>query len=369
MKQPQHLRLKNNYTHYYCKKITNMKIKNILSKHEVILFLVILIISGIIGAFNRAFISLATIFEILRGSVPYALMGLGILPVLLLGEVDISFVGIAAVSSLVTHTLLRKWGYVGGLGGYVGLAIPIGIALAVLVGLISGLFNLPVFAVSLGFWLMLYGFNLFFISPEMRFDLPPGLVGFYGEFLFKIRDPVVGETGLHIGVIYVVLCAIFIWILLRYTIYGRGFYITGGNKEVAFRTGYNVIALLSIAMAFNGALAAFAGVLQCAYKRWFDPILFRGTELFVIAADVIGGVSITGGRGSVVGVLLGVLFIQVATRGLIYLGIPPTWQQLTVGILLTTFFVVTGLRSQIRRKFVGQSGFERRRLSKNEKSQ
>jgi len=70
-----------------------------------------------------------------------------------------------------------------------------------------------------------------------------------------------------------------------------------------------------------------------------------------------------------VGVLLGVLFIQVATRGLIYLGIPPTWQQLTVGILLTTFFVMTGLRSQIRRKLVRQSGSERRRLSKNGKSQ
>jgi simple sugar transport system permease protein len=345
-----------------------MKIKKVLNKHETMLFLTIWIVSGVIGTFNPAFLSLATVFEILRGSVPYALMGLGILPVLLLGEVDISFVGIAAVSSLVAHTLLRRWGYVGGLGGYVGLAMPIGVVLGVIVSLISGFFKLPVFAVSLGFWLMLYGFNLFFISPEMRFDLPAGLVGFYSNFLFKIRDPVVGETGLHVGVFYVLLCASLIWTLLRYTIYGRGFYITGGNKEVAFRTGYNIISLLCIAMAINGALAAFAGVLQCAYKRFFDPILFRGTELFVIAADVIGGVSITGGRGSVVGVLLGVIFIQVVTRGLIYLGVAPTWQQFTVGVLLTTFFVITGLRGQIRREFIRKLTLCVKRQGKNEES-
>jgi len=348
--------------------MNSMKIKKIISKHETVLLVAILLIGGIIGIFNRAFLSLATAFEILRGSVPYALMGLGVLPVLLLGEVDISFVGIAAVTSLVSHTLLRSWGYAGGLSAYVGLAIPMGAVLAVIVGLISGYVKLPVFAVSLGFWLMLYGFNLFFISPEMRFDLPSGLVGFYGEFLFRIRDPVVGETGLHIGVIYVLLCAVLIWAFLRYTVYGRGFYIAGGNREVALRTGYNIITLLCVAMAINGSLAAFAGVLQCAYKRFFDPILFRGTELFVIAANVIGGVSITGGRGSVISVLLGVIFIQLVTRGLIYLGVAPTWQQLTVGIMLTVFFVITGLRGKVYHELIRKLAMGRKGQSQNEKT-
>ncbi|MGY4707492.1 ABC transporter permease [Candidatus Bipolaricaulota sp. J31] len=324
-------------------------IRKIFSRHETILFGAIIAISIIIGLFNRAFLSLAAVFEILRGSIPYALMGLGILPVLLLGEVDISFVGVAATTSLVAHTLLRGMGYTGGIGGYVMIALPLGAAIALMVGLISAGFRLPVFAVSLGFWLMLYGFNLFFISPEMRFDLPQGLVGFYDQFFIKVQDPIVGETGLHVAVLYVAFAAVVMWLVLRHTVVGRGFYIMGGNRDVAVRTGYSLIKLLCIAMATNGALAALAGVLQCAYKRFFDPILFRGAELYVIAAVVIGGTSITGGRGSVIGVLLGVVFVQVITRGLIYLGVEPTWQQFVVGCMLVLFFVLTSLRTQLLR--------------------
>ncbi len=316
--------------------------------YELVLFLALVVISLIIGFINRAFLSLAAIFEILRGSIPYALMGLGILPVLLLGEVDISFVGIAATTSLVAHVILKGWEYTGGIGGYILIACPLGAIFALIVGLIAALFGIPVFAVSLGFWLMLYGFNLFFISPEMRFDLPEGLVGFYGQFLVRVRDPIVGETGLHVAVVYVLLAAVAIWMVLRYTVIGRGFYIMGGNREVAIRTGYSPIKLLCIAMAVNGILAALAGVLQCAFKRFFDPILFRGTELNVIAAAVIGGASITGGRGSVIGVLLGILFVQVVTRGLIYLGVEPTWQQFVIGSILIIFFVLTSLRTRFR---------------------
>lgn len=333
--------------------------RKFLGRHEVILFLAVIAISVIIGLFNRAFLSVATIFEILRGSIPYALMGLGILPVLLLGEVDISFVGVAATTSLVAHTLLHDFGYAGGIGGYILIALPLGAAIALAVGLISALFRLPVFAVSLGFWLMLYGFNLFFISPEMRFDLPLGLVGFYNHFLIKVQDPIVGETGLHVAVVYVVLAAVAIWLVLRHTVIGRGFYIMGGNREVAVRTGYSLVKLLCVAMAVNGALAALAGVLQCAYKRFFDPILFRGAELYVIAAVVIGGTSITGGRGSVIGVLLGVVFVQVITRGLIYLGVEPTWQQLVVGCMLVVFFILTSLRARLLGGHPGRSGLTR----------
>ncbi|MEM3433070.1 MAG: ABC transporter permease [Candidatus Methanomethyliaceae archaeon] len=323
------------------------KITKILGKHETILLLLLILVSIIIYCCNPAFLSIATIFEIFRGAVPYSLMGLGILPVLLIGEIDISFVGIAAVTSLVAHSSLTNLGYTGGLGGYILIALPLGATIALIIGSISVFFGLPIFAVSLGFWLMLYGFNLFFISPEMRFDLPEGLVGFYGHFLVKVRDPIVGETGLHIAVIYVLLTAAIIWLMLRYTVIGRGFYIMGGNREVAFRTGYSRLVLVCVAMALNGALAAFAGVLQCAYKRFFDPILFRGAELYVIASAVIGGISITGGKGSVIGVLLGVIFVQVITRGLIYMGIEPTWQQFVIGCMLIVLFFITSPRLRL----------------------
>ena len=164
---------------------------------------------------------------------------------------------------------------------------------------------------------------------------------------------------MHVAVVYVVLAAAAIWLVLRHTVIGRGFYIMGGNREVAVRTGYSLVKLLCVAMAVNGALAALAGVLQCAYKRFFDPILFRGAELYVIAAVVIGGTSITGGRGSVIGVLLGVVFVQVITRGLIYLGVEPTWQQFVVGCMLVVFFILTSLRARLLGGHLGRSGLTR----------
>jgi len=191
-----------------------------------------------------------------------------------------------------------------------------------------------------------YGFNLFFIGATMNFDLPEGMVGYYARFLVKVRDPVVGEAGLHISVIYLVVIAVFIWWLLKYTIFGRGLYAIGGNREVAIRTGYNVKRITYTMLALVGILAAIAGVTQSGYSRSFNPVLFMGKELDVIAAVVIGGASITGGRGTVLGSILGVMLIEVLNRGLIFAGIPAEWQKMVVGLALIIFISIPAIAEQ-----------------------
>lgn len=326
-----------------------MKLTRLL-RHEVVLCLFCVFIVLGIGSVNPAFFSLATIFEVIRGAIPYMLMGLGVMPVMLTGEIDISFVAIAATASLVTHNLLIRYlRYQGGLGGYLLIGLPMGAFLGAMVGTVSVFSGVPLFPISLGFWLMLYGFNLFFISPEMRFDLPLGLTGFYGRFLVTVKDPVVGETGLHLAIVYVLVVGVLLALILRYSTFGRGLYISGGNKDVAIRSGYKLGKLLIAAMTLNGGLAAFAGILQCAFKRFFDPILFRGAELSIIAACVVGGVAIGGGRGSVPGVLAGVFFIQLLTRGLVYLGIKPIWHQFVLGSILLGFITFITTRQKLWR--------------------
>ena len=326
-----------------------MKKKKTFITHEMIVGLLTALIFIIIGARNPAFFSLATLFDIVRSALPVCIMALGVLPVLVSGEIDISFVSVAAMSSFATHFLLLHFGYQGGITLYLIIAAGIGALAGLTLGIVSSYFKLPVFPVSLGFWLFWYGFNLYFISPTMNFKLPKGLVGYYSRYLLTVHDPVVGTTGLHISILYLLVIVIFIWWLLKYTTIGRGLYAMGGNREVAVQTGYNVKRILWIALALNGALASIAGVIQSSYTRFFNPILFRGDELYVIAAAVIGGVSITGGRGSVVGAILGVFFLQVITRGLIYLEVPAEYQQFVVGITLLLFVTVSSIRGSGRR--------------------
>jgi len=99
-------------------------------------------------------------------------------------------------------------------------------------------------------------------------------------------------------------------------------------------------------LALSGALAAVAGVIQGAYSRSFNPVLFMGQDLDVIAAVVIGGAAITGGRGSVVGTILGVLLIQVLNRGLIFLGVSAEWQKMVVGLVLIIFISIPAIAEQ-----------------------
>ena len=320
--------------------------KKFVNSREFVLFLILVLVSGAISIKNPSFFSTSTLFDIIRSSLVYCIMAFGVLMVLISGNVDISFVAIAAMTSYSTHMLLLKLGYTGGITLYFVIAISIGFLAGLLMGFIITQFNLPIFYVSLGYMTLWYGFNLFFIGATMNFDMPKGMVGYYARFLVKVKDPVVGETGLHISVIYLLVITIFIWWMLKYTTFGRGLYAIGGNREVAIRTGYNVKRITYTMLALVGILAAIAGVTQGAYSRFFNPVLFMGKELNVIAAVIIGGASITGGRGTVLGSILGVILIEVLNRGLIFLGIPAEWQKLVVGLVLIIFISIPAIAEQ-----------------------
>jgi len=320
--------------------------KKLVNSREFVLFLILVLVSVAISIKSPSFFSASTLFDIIRSSLVYCIMAFGVLMVLISGNVDISFVAIAAMTSYSTHMLLLKLAYTGGITLYFVIAISMGLLAGLLMGFIVIQFNLPIFYVSIGYWTLLYGFNLFFIGATMNFDLPEGMVGYYARFLVKVRNPVVGETGLHISVIYLVVIAVFIWWMLKYTIFGRGLYAIGGNREVAIRTGYNVKGITYTMLALVGILAAIAGVIQSGYSRFFNPVLFMGKELDVIAAVVIGGASITGGRGTVLGSVLGVMLIEVLNRGLIFAGIPAEWQKLVVGLVLIIFISIPAIAEQ-----------------------
>ena len=326
----------------------------IIRTNEFVIFLILVFLSLVVGLVNPAFFSISTVFDILRASIVYFIMAFGLLPIIISGGIDISFVAIAAVTSYATHMFLISQGYEGGIMLYYVIACAMGLLAGLLNGFLVTRFKLPIFDVSLAAFTMWYGFNLFFVGATANFDLPEGTVGYYARFIVTAQDPYVGETGLHVSILYVVLIGLFIWWLLKYTTIGRGIYAIGGNREVAVRSGFNVTRIMLIIFAMMGILSAVAGVTQGFLSRYFNLVIFIGQPLDVLAAVILGGAAITGGRGSVVGTALGVLVIQLINRTLILTGIPVEWQRLVVGIILVLFISIPALRER-RAKRIGHT--------------
>jgi simple sugar transport system permease protein len=290
------------------------------------------------------------LFDTLRASIVYFIMAFGLLPIIIAGGVDISFVAIAAVASYATHMFLISRGYQGGILLYFVLATVIGLIAGLLNAFLVSRFKLPIFDVSLATFTMWYGFNLFFIGATANFDLPEPTVGYYENFLIVANDPIVGQTGLHVSILYVLAIGLLIWWFLKYTTIGRGVYAIGGNREVAIRSGFNVNRIMMIIFAIMGTLAAIAGVTQAFLSRFFNPVIFIGNPLDVIAAVILGGAAITGGRGTVIGTALGVLLIQLINKALILTGIPVEWQKLVVGLILIIFISLPAIRERRARR-------------------
>ena len=325
-----------------------------LLRRETLVFTIIVVVALLAGSRNVAFLSGATLFDITRNSLPISIMALGVLLVLVSGGVDVSFVAIASLSSYATHVLLTHLGYGGGIALYFLIAAAIGSLIGFLEGFVISEFDLPVFNVSLAFMTLWYGFTLFFIGATNDFNMPHGLVSFYNTYLITVRSASGAVSGLQVSVIFVVVLAVAVWLVLRYTTFGRGLYAMGGNKEVAIRVGYNVKAITRGMFAIVGLLSAIAGVVEGALSSYFGPMLFNGRELDVIAAVIIGGASIWGGRGTAIGAVLGVVLLDEIQRALIYVGIPAVWQRFVTGVALIIFISIPAIneRRSLRPRYV-----------------
>jgi simple sugar transport system permease protein len=325
-------------------------IKKLLKTNEFVVFLILVGLSVVIQLINPAFFTISTLFDTLRGATVYYILAFALLPIIIAGGVDMSFVAMAAVSTYIAHMLLISMGYQGGIWIYFVISCFIGGLMGLFNGFLVTKFKLPIFSVSLATFTMWYGFALFFIGSTMNFNLPQGAVGYYESYLVSVKDPVLGNTGLHSSIIFVILAGLFIWWFLKYTTIGRGVFAIGGNRDVAERSGYNVKKIMLIIFVIMGVLSAVAGVLYGLLNRFFGPTVLQGNALDVIAAIILGGASINGGKGSVIGTVLGVTLIQVINRALILCGIPAEWQKLVVGLILVIFISLPALRARRENK-------------------
>ncbi|GAB4472216.1 MAG: ABC transporter permease [Anaerolineae bacterium] len=312
-----------------------------LSQHEFVIALILIGLSLFIGIINPHFFSVANIFSLIRSATIMGIFALGVLVVLISGGIDVSFTGIAIFAMYTTVSILVGQNYQGDMLLPFIMAAAMGLVLGLFNAIFIALFRLPTLIVTLGTLSLYRGAMLFWVGSDYfnTAELPPGMREYARAAVFSLETPS-GTTSLHPTFFILVVLALLVWFVLRYTMLGRSFYAIGGDREAAQRAGFNIPLTQFIIYGFVGLISGIGGMIVGALFRQANPFSIVGTELDVIAAVVLGGASIAGGRGSVVGTLLGVMLITIVNNNLVLLGIPSEWQKLVVGILI---LVGTGL--------------------------
>jgi simple sugar transport system permease protein len=320
--------------------------RKLFGTHEFIVLCVLAALVVALGAVNPAFYSLGNVFSLLKGSVILGIFSLGVLVVIVSGSIDISFTAIAAFAMYCTGKLMLRFFPDGPLLSALALAGVIGLLLGAVNALFVAYFRMPALIVSLGTASAIRGFMLAFIGVRIINNLPAAHIAFSRTSLVELADSTGRIVTLPAAILIYVGLVIAVWLLLRYTILGRGIYALGGDAVAAERAGFNVRGIQVFIFCLVGFLSGIAGVLHSTYMRNANPFDIVGTEMMVIAAVVLGGASITGGKGTVFGTVIGVLFIVIIDNSLILAGIPSYWQRVATGLIIVLSTAATALRSK-----------------------
>lgn len=319
------------------------------NRTEFVIACVLLVAMVAIGLVNPAFWGFDNLFSLAKSNVVIGIMALGVLLVMVSGGIDVSFPAIAvAALYIVTRSMVEL--------RYEGVLIPF--LSAALIGLVLGGFNafiierfrmIPMI-VTLGTASIIRGLVLGLLGTSIVNinRMPKELIAFGKHDLVTVQAANGANVGLTAMVLIYLGLALLIHLVLRYTMVGRAIFAYGTDAESARRAGFNTRATIWFVYCTAGMLAGFAGILHASMIWQANPRDFQGLELEVIAAVVLGGASIFGGRGSVLGTLIGVFMLVMIKNSLILMKVDTTWQRVVVGLIIVTATAITALRDRKR---------------------
>lgn len=321
------------------------------ANNEGVLALVLLVLVVSMALISPSFFTVGTLFSILRSAIVPMVFALGVLIVIISGGIDVSFAAIAIFAGYTAVRVSEAGSFDPGLIGVLVIACVMGALLGLVNGAVIARFRLSTLIVTLGTQGIFRGILLAYIGSRYIAELPGSMSAISTSNVISIQTD--GTNAfLHVLVVpVIILCVLVAWVLNR-TMFGRGIYAIGGDLEAAWRAGFAVTKIQIALYVLAGVLAAFAGVLHVILGRNANPQALVGTELDIIASVVLGGASIFGGRGSVLGTVLGVLLVQLINNSLILVGVPTAWQRTAVGVLLLVGVGIQALSAKRQSKTV-----------------
>ncbi len=286
------------------------------------MFIVVVLVICYFSYRSLRFSSLDNITTILIAAAPFALIALGQTVVILTGGIDLSVGSVIAMSAMASAAVAKAnpdqvW-------LTVLTALVVGLAAGAVNGFFVSVVNVPPFIATLGMLTAGSGIAYAIGGGAPINGLPPA----FG----RIANATI--LGLQIPVIVMILGILIFAVVMRRTAYGMRVYAVGGNRSAAEIAGVNARRVLFSVYAISGVLAGLSGVMLASRVISGPPNLGQGYELDAIAAVVIGGASLMGGRGSVWGTALGLILIQTLNNGLDILLVPSYWQDVIKGVLI-----------------------------------
>ena len=315
--------------------------KKITGSREALLAIVLIVLFVIITAINPSFLTPKSLMDMLKNNAVTMVMSLGMLCVMLVGGIDISIMSTLALSGMSIGMLL-KYEHISSTFLAFVIAIAIGIVCGAVVGLIISRADVPPIIATMGF-MYIYRALGYQVSHGGEWASAAALGNFKNFATTKF-------LGLNCVIWVIIVCYVFFFWFMKWTRTGRMIYAVGSNPSAAEVSGINVKNIKLLVYTIMGLLAGLGGALQVSVYASAMPDMQYGGEMDVIAACVIGGVSMSGGRGTVVGAFLGSIILATIAKALPLVGISSLWQNMIKGVIILVVVVINVILQRIADK-------------------
>lgn len=308
-------------------------LKKITGSRETSLLIVLIVLCALISIKTPTFLGAQNVLEILKNNAGTMILALGMLCVLLIGGIDISIASTLGFSGM-TIGMMYKYNVIHStLLGFV-IAIAIGILCGFLVGLVIAYGKVAPIIATMGFMYIYRGFAYLVANDEWA----------GADALGDFKNFALGDVlGLNNVIWVTIICYVVFFIVMKWTKFGRNIYAVGSNEEAAEISGINVKFVKTAVYTIMGGLSGLTGALTTSVYASAQPNMQTSKEMDVIAACVIGGVSMSGGRGSVAGALIGALILSVISKALPLVGIDALAQNTVKGVIIIAVIILNVL--------------------------
>jgi rhamnose transport system permease protein len=311
---------------------TGFELRELLANQESAIVIALVLLLLIIGITNPRFLAERNLLDILQGNAYIAVAAIGMSMVIITGNIDISVGSLIGLLAVISGRLV-----VAGTPIIVAWIVPlvIGALVGALIGFLVAYLRVPSIVVTLGMLSIIKGGLIIWTSGQRVTGMPDGF------YLAQMR-----VFGISTPIIFMLVLTLLAALWMRYSSLGRAFYALGGNAEAARLSGFSQTRLTMQVFIINGIFVGIAAVLYATQLRVIQTTPPPALELFIITAAVVGGVSILGGKGTVIGAMLAAILLNTIRSGMIFINVSPFWIQAVQGLLI----LITVLIDLIRRR-------------------